>query len=85
MDESEVKDAVQAVQQDANQWAQRLLDAELGRPPTEDQMVRLIIGAAIILNALAQVAEMDEAAVLRVVSEYRKRVQVRDRRVMCDA
>ena len=59
----EVKPSIgQQTQDAAEQWVQQTLDRELGQPATHLEMARLMVGAAILLNAIARVAKMDRKA-----------------------
>ncbi len=80
-----MSERAQIVQDDAERWAQRTLDSELGQPASEDGMARLMVGAAILINAIANVAAMDEQQVQQLVSQYRRRVIVQDRKVAANA
>ncbi len=69
----------QALQDSAERWAQQVIDAELDRPASEPRLARLMLGAAILLNAIANVSRMDERTVQQLVTRYRTRVQVKCR------
>ncbi len=79
MAELEVNDPAQELQDSAERWVQQVLDAELDRPASDAKLARLMLGAAILLNAIANVSAMDESTVQQLVSSYRKRVLVQCR------
>lgn len=78
-------DRARHVQDEAERWAQRTLDSELGQTAGEDGMARLMVGAAILINAIANVAAMNEQQVQELVGQYRRRVIVQNRKAAASA
>lgn len=72
-------------EQQANEWAQQVLDRELPKGATDEQLGRLLLGAAILINGLAQLGRLEPAEVASLVERYRERLVVVDKRSRCHA
>lgn len=85
MEVIELDPSAAAIERNATEWVQSVLDVKLNLPAEDEKLLQLMVGAAMLLNTVAQLGRIPPEDVRKLVENYRTRLTVIQKQEPIDA